>query len=147
MTGVISWVVDWLKRYAVVVAFLSIGGLWLYTHLFPKSFGSCHEVPLNLGGKATIRDCQAYGTSDFLTPLSLVVLAALLLSSADIEFTLPGFGTFKRKREGKEAAEVLKQETSTIDQRGEAFLDALTSPPDDLPPAAPQDNPTDTAPP
>jgi hypothetical protein len=128
VSGAIGWVGNWLKRYLVVWAFLGIAGLWLYSHLFPRSFGSCREVPLNVGTKASVRDCQAYGSTDFLVPLALVVLAVLLLSSADIEFTIPGFGTVKRKREGEQAAEVLKQETHSLDQRGEKFLDTLPPP-------------------
>ena len=118
----------WLKRYLVVWAFLAIAGLWLYSHLFPESLGSCRQVPMNIGKEASIRECQAYGTTDFIVPLALVVLAALLLDTADIEFTIPGLGTVKRKREGEEAAQVLKQETDTLDQRGEKFLETLQPP-------------------
>jgi hypothetical protein len=84
------------------------------------------------GTKPSVRECAAYGTTDFIVPLALVVLAALLLDTADIEFTIPGLGTVKRKREGEEAAQVLKQETDTLERRGEKFLETL--PPPDKPP-------------
>ena len=121
-----SWrIVEWSKRFAVAAGLLGVIALWLYSHLYPERLGTCREVPVNLGAEATVRDCQAYGASEFLVPLGIVLLAMLLLSSADFEFTIPGLGTVKRTREGKEAAEVLRQETDTLDSRGEKFLDAL----------------------
>ncbi len=109
MSDLITQIADWLKRYVVVLAFLSIAALWLYSHLF--------------------------------VPLALVVFAVLLLSTADIEFTIPGFGTVKRKREGQEAAKVLKQETETLDQRGEAYLETLL--PAEAPPNPPPPEPSE----
>ena len=125
MTRVTGYVVEGFKRFAVAVALLGVIAMWLYSHVYPERLGSCREVPVNLGAKATVRDCQAYGTSDFIVPLAIVFFVMLLLSSADIELTIPGLGTIKRTREGKEAAAVLKQGTDTLDQRGEKFLDAL----------------------
>lgn len=132
MAGVIGRLASWLGKYALLAAFLGIAALWTYSHLFPESLGSCHEVPVTIGAKATVRDCQAIPTTDFVVPVALVVFAALLLSTAEIELTIPGFGTVKRKREGEAAAEVLKQQTVTLDRRGEQFLEAL--PPAETPP-------------
>jgi hypothetical protein len=105
--------------------FVGVGGLWLYSHIWPDSFGTCHEVAMNLGEKASIRECQAYATTDFVVPLGIAVLGLLLLGAADIKLTIPGFGTIERTREGKQAAGVLKQENSTMDERGEKFLEGL----------------------
>jgi hypothetical protein len=107
--------------------FLGILAMWLYSHLWPDSFGSCREVPLNLGLKASIRECQAYATTEFVVPIAVAALGLLLLGTGDIKLTIPGLGTIERTREGKQAADVLKQETETVDERGAKFLEGLSS--------------------
>jgi hypothetical protein len=64
VAGVIGRLASWLGKYALLAAFLGIAALWTYSHLFPESLGSCHEVPVTIGAKATVRDCQAIPTTD-----------------------------------------------------------------------------------
>jgi hypothetical protein len=109
-------------KSALVVALLAIGGLWLYSTLYPYSLGSCHEVPVSLGSEPTIRDCQAYSPTNFAVPLAVIAILALMSGEGDIKITLPMIGTFERTRVGKKAARVLKAETGTLDRRGEEFL-------------------------
>lgn len=116
-----------LGRLVVTLSLLLIGGLWLYSHHSPQSFGVCHQVPLNIGQEATVRDCQAYGTTDFVVPLVVVALGAFLLGTGEAELSIPGFGTFKRKRQARQAADVLKQEQPSIEQRTEKFLETLST--------------------
>jgi hypothetical protein len=113
-------------KSALVVALLVIGGLWLYSHLYPYSLGSCHEIPVNLGSQPTIRDCQAYSATDFVVPLAVIAILGLLSGEGDIKITLPMIGTFERTRAGKKAAKVLKAETGTLDRRGEEFLQRVS---------------------
>jgi hypothetical protein len=120
-----------VARLTLVASFVGIGVMWLVTHIWPSHFGTCRYVPLSLGKEASVRECQAYATTDFVLPLGMAVLLLLLLGTADIKLTIPGFGTIERTREGKEAAEVLKTETQTVDERAEKFLEGL--PPSDAP--------------
>ena len=120
-----------LGRLVVTLSLLLVVGLWLYSHHSPQSFGECHEVPLNIGQEATGRDCQAYGTPEFVVPLLVVALGAFLLGVGEMELSIPGFGTFKRRRQARQAADVLKQEQPLIEQRTEKFLETL--PPSDQP--------------
>lgn len=120
-----------IARGVFVFTLFATVGLWLFSHFYPESFGTCHEVPLNIGTNASIRECQAYGPTEFVVPLAVALISLLVVSSADLEFTIPGLGTIKRTREGKEAAQVLKEE-DTFDERAEEFLQQL--PPN--PPAA-----------
>lgn len=120
MTKVITWLV-------AVLALPAVAGLWLFSHFSPEKFGSCRQVPLNLGEQAYIEECQAYPTTDFIVPLAVAIVGVLLVSSADIEFTIPGFGTIKRARakEAAKSAEGLKETTETLDERGKKFLKDL----------------------
>jgi len=109
----------WGGRHFVWVVFAAIVSLWAYTHLYPDSLGTCHHVPLSVGQKASVRDCDPWGTSDFVVPL-----AAALFLFFDFE-ELELFGLGKMKRKVKEATEVLKAPEAPLDERGTAFLETL----------------------
>lgn len=115
-----------VKRFVFVVAVIAIGAAWLYSHVSPERFGSCHEVALNIGHRPSIRECHPYGTSDFAVPLALVVIIAFGLGGdSDIAFTIPGLGTFERTRRAKRAARVLEQEGEDLERRGREFVESV----------------------
>jgi hypothetical protein len=114
-----------MKALAFAIALLSVAALWLFSHLHPDQFGTCHIVALQFGRHPAAQECEAFGTTDFVVPIVLVVVAALFASDGDFTFTFPGFGTFERTRAGKKAAKELQEEAPELDRRREEFLGAL----------------------
>jgi len=117
-----------VKAVALVIALLAVAGLWLFSHLHPGQFGTCHIVPLQFGRHPAARECDAFGTTDFIIPVVLIVVVAFLGSDGDIRLTVPGFGTFERTRAGKRAAKELKEEAPELDRRLQEFSQALNPP-------------------
>jgi hypothetical protein len=104
-----------------VFGLLVLAGLWTISHAAPEIFGSCHQVALHLGHVPTVRECQAYGPSEFLIPLAVLALIAMVVSGHD-EFSseIPGVGKFRRTCAAKDAAKQLH--TDSVDRRAEDFL-------------------------
>lgn len=113
---------------ALIVMVLATGGLWLYSHISPEHFGSCHEIALYIGDKPTLRECQPYDPAEFAVPLALVAILAPLILYFAGEVERLEFPVFGRKwvvtRKGKEAAEELPA-IPDVDQRGGEWLEAV----------------------
>ena len=132
------WLGRWMRRWGVTLPFLLIFALWIVTHAWPAIFGSCHEVPLNIGSKGSVRECEAYPTADFLVLLAIVHIPILVLGGGDLKFEIPGIAKVERTlaREGKEAGQVAREEVPTVDERVEKYLERLPSP-EELAPEGP----------
>jgi len=114
-------------RFAVFVAFVVVVSLWGVTHLWPEDFGTCREVALNIGEDASVRECRAYGVEEFVVPLAVLGFL-VILGGGFRDFEFEGLGIrFKGTREVQKAAQTLREEGETIDQRGEQFLETITS--------------------
>jgi hypothetical protein len=117
-----------IRVTSFVLALLFIGGLWLFSHLQPQRFGECHTVPLNLGSHPARRDCEAFGASDFVVPVALIVLIGLLAGDGDFRMTIPGLGTIERTRAGRKAARELQEERPELDRRLAEFAKTFDAP-------------------
>lgn len=103
-----------------------IGTAWTYSHIDPDSFGVCREVPLTIGANPTVRDCQAYGVTDFAVPLIVMGVLVVVVVDEDFKLAVPGFSV-EKTRSGKEAAGVLLAQEPTRDARAEEYLAATAS--------------------
>jgi hypothetical protein len=124
-----------MRRWALpigVIGVLVVGGLWLFSHIAPEDFGSCHDVAAYLGQSPTIRDCQPYEATEFAVPLAVVAaLVPLLLVAAgdepEAEIPVPawlGIKLFYRRR--IEAATTdLEEAAPTLDERLQEYLQTL----------------------
>jgi hypothetical protein len=75
----------------IVLVITALGGLWLYSHLSPASFGSCRPVPLRFG-TPYVRECQPYGASDFAVLFGVATVLLLLLLDRSFRLDTP-FGS------------------------------------------------------
>ncbi len=122
-----------MKRLALGVlafALLAIGGLWLYSHVSPDSFGSCRQVALSIGTKPTIKECQAYGTSDFLLPLAIVTVLLIVFSGEGvITLTIPFLGELKKTPTPKEqkAVKIVEEQVDLhlLDRQAKPYLGSV----------------------
>jgi hypothetical protein len=129
----------WLRKYWVVLWVALISILWLWTHLQPSVFGTCHDVPLNLGKEATARDCSPWPNTDFLAVTAVVFFPLLAAAGGTLSFTLPwkmGTVTVKQQQdaavqevESKEVATALKQGEDELNERADTLAATLPQSP------------------
>jgi hypothetical protein len=115
-----------MLRFLVFVGALAIIGFWGLSHAVPSHFGQCHDVALQFGSTSSVRTCDPYPAVDYGVPF--VLLFALLLvgsKEGEWELTIPGGWGVKRK--AQQAANVLKDEATTLDDRTGQFLDVLAT--------------------
>jgi hypothetical protein len=125
-----------MRRLAVavgVVGLVAIAGIWLFSHVSPGDFGSCHRVALYLGPNPTIRDCQPYEATDFAVPLAVVaILVPLLLvvggdGDTQAEIPLPSWlgGRLLLTRRAEAATTELIESGASLDLRGQEYLETI----------------------
>ncbi len=68
-----------VRRILFAIAFIAISFGWVYSHIAPEHFGSCHDIALYNGTKPTARDCEPLAASDFALLIG-VVFAFLILT-------------------------------------------------------------------
>ena len=110
-------------RWLIIVGACLVVLAWGYSVVRPNHFGACSEIPVRFGPHPTITDCHAYGPTDFLVPLAVIVILGLILGDDDFEMDLGPLGKYSRKRRGEKAAAQLQE--SNLDARGEAFIQSL----------------------
>lgn len=121
-----------VRSFLLSVALFALSASWVYSHVAPRQFGSCHDVALYFGPHPSVRDCDPYGTSDFAVPFGVILALFVITGDGDVSFTIPGVGRFERTRQAKEAAKSLREDPD-LDARlaiFSAYLEALDAPND-----------------
>lgn len=122
-----------MRRGAVVTLGLLIAvatvGAWVYTLVDPTRFGVCHIVPLYLGNKPTVRDCQPFEVAVFAVPVGVIALLVpfMLYLTGDAEVSIPFFGrTLLLRRLTRQAQDVGQAvDVAALDARGDQWLEML----------------------
>src|SRR5437879_1528407 len=109
-------------RLVAIILAIAIGAGWTFSLFVPRHFGACHEVPVTIGQRATVKDCHTYGLTDFAVPLVVLGFLLVLIVEDDVKFTIPGAVTFEKTRSGRAAVGLLTEEEPTLDNRAEEYL-------------------------
>jgi hypothetical protein len=125
-----------MRRWAIAVGLagiLATAGLWLFSHVAPQDFGTCHVVALYLQSNPTVRDCDPYEATDFAVPLAAIALLVpfVLVAAGDgdtqAEIPLPAWlgGKLLLTRRVEAATTELAESAPSLDERGLEYLETL----------------------
>lgn len=133
-----------MRRGAIAIGLIGVlatAGMWLFSHIAPENFGSCHIVALYVGSNPTIRDCQPFEATDFAVPLAAIaVFVPLMLVITDdgdtqAEIPLPSWlgGKLLLTRRVEAVTTDLAVSVSSLDERGQEYLETIRGGADESP--------------